>query len=88
MHVDCVDGTDEADCSEYHISSYPLIIIIIIISALQSTAGHRPLQFLAISLDLQLLASSSLCCPEIPLILHGILEVPSKIAGAQAFPMD
>jgi hypothetical protein len=33
--------------------------LIIIISPPQSTAGHRPLQSLAISLDLQLLASSS-----------------------------
>jgi hypothetical protein len=33
--------------------------IIIIISPPQSTAGHRPLQLLAISLDLRLLASSS-----------------------------
>jgi Cu/Ag efflux pump CusA len=37
-------------------------IIIIIISPLQSTAGHWPLQILAISLDLGLLASSS-CQP-------------------------
>jgi hypothetical protein len=29
-----------------------IIIIIIIVSPLQSTAGHRPLQFLAISLEL------------------------------------
>jgi hypothetical protein len=36
--------------------------IIIIICPLQSTAGHRPLQFLAISLDLRLIASSS-CQP-------------------------
>jgi hypothetical protein len=36
-----------------------LFIIIIIITLLQSTAGHRPLQLLAISLDLRLLASSS-----------------------------
>jgi hypothetical protein len=35
---------------------------IIIISPLQSTAGHRPLQRLAISLDPRLLASSS-CQP-------------------------
>jgi hypothetical protein len=35
------------------------MIIIIIISLSQSTAGHRPLQLLAISLDLRLLASSS-----------------------------
>jgi hypothetical protein len=34
-------------------------VIIIIISPLQSTAGHRPLQLLANSLDLRLLASSS-----------------------------
>jgi hypothetical protein len=34
------------------------VIIIIIISLSQSTAGHRPLQLLAISLDLRLLASS------------------------------
>jgi hypothetical protein len=33
--------------------------IIIIISPQQSTAGHRPLQLLAIWLDLQLLVSSS-----------------------------
>jgi hypothetical protein len=33
-------------------------IIIIVISPLQYTAGHRPLQLLAISLDLGLLASS------------------------------
>jgi hypothetical protein len=33
--------------------------IIIIISPLQSTAGHRPLQLLAIWLDLRLLASIS-----------------------------
>jgi hypothetical protein len=31
-----------------------ICIIIIIISLLQSTAGHRPLQYLAISLDLRL----------------------------------
>jgi hypothetical protein len=37
-------------------------IIIIIISPLQSTAGHRPLQLLAISLDLRLFAKSS-CQP-------------------------
>jgi hypothetical protein len=37
-------------------------IIIIIISLLQSTAGHRPLQCLAVALDLRLLASSS-CQP-------------------------
>jgi hypothetical protein len=35
---------------------YPLSSIIII-SSLQSTAGHRPLQFFAISLDPRLLAS-------------------------------
>jgi hypothetical protein len=35
------------------------IFIIIIISPPQSTAGHRPLQLLAISLDLRLLESSS-----------------------------
>jgi hypothetical protein len=34
-------------------------IIIIIINPPQSTAGHRPLQLLTISLDLRLLASSS-----------------------------
>jgi hypothetical protein len=39
-----------------------ITVIIIIISSPQSTAGHRPLQFLAISLDLRLLASSS-CKP-------------------------
>jgi hypothetical protein len=39
-----------------------IIIIIIIISLPQSTAGHRPLQSLAISLDLLLLTSSS-CQP-------------------------
>jgi hypothetical protein len=33
-------------------------IIIIIISPLESIAGHRPLQLLAILLDLRLLASS------------------------------
>jgi hypothetical protein len=33
--------------------------VIIIISPLQSTAGHTSLQLLAISLDLRLLASSS-----------------------------
>jgi hypothetical protein len=37
-------------------------IIIIIIILLQFTAGHKPLQSLAISLDLGLLASSS-CQP-------------------------
>jgi hypothetical protein len=37
-------------------------IIIIIVSPLQSTAGHSPLQFLAISLDPRHLASSS-CKP-------------------------
>jgi hypothetical protein len=42
-------------CSEY-------LFIIIIISPLLSTAGHRPLQSLAMSLDLRLLASSS-CHP-------------------------
>jgi hypothetical protein len=36
-----------------------IIIIIIIINLLQSTAWQRPLQCLAISLDLRLLASSS-----------------------------
>jgi hypothetical protein len=36
--------------------------VIIIISPPQSTAGHRPLQFLAIALDPRLLASSS-CQP-------------------------
>jgi hypothetical protein len=36
----------------------PDTIIIIIISLLQSTVGHKPLQCLAISLDLRLLASS------------------------------
>jgi hypothetical protein len=41
------------------LSSKSKIIIIIIISPLQSTAGNRPLQLLAISLDPQLLASSS-----------------------------
>jgi hypothetical protein len=42
----------------------PRIILtrVIIVSPLQSTAGHRPLQLLAISLDLRLLASSS-CQP-------------------------
>jgi hypothetical protein len=39
-----------------------IIIIIIIISPLQSAAGHRPLQSLAISLDPRLLGSSS-CQP-------------------------
>jgi hypothetical protein len=39
--------------------SQRIFIIIIIISLSQSTAGHRPLQLLAISLDLRLLASSS-----------------------------
>jgi hypothetical protein len=38
------------------------IFVIIIISPIQSTAGHRLLQSLAISLDLRLLASSS-CQP-------------------------
>jgi hypothetical protein len=44
---------------------FSLLERIIIISPLQSTAGHRPLQFLAISLDLRLLASSS-CQPLCP----------------------
>jgi hypothetical protein len=35
------------------------LVIIIIISPLQSSAGYRRRQFLAISLDLQLLASAS-----------------------------
>jgi hypothetical protein len=35
------------------------VFIIIIISPLQSTAAHKPLQFFAISLDPRLLASSS-----------------------------
>jgi hypothetical protein len=39
------------------VTSLPYVIIIIIIISLpQSTAGHRPLQILAISLDLRLLA--------------------------------
>jgi hypothetical protein len=43
------------------LDGYQLIIIIIIIPS-QSTAGHRPLQVLAISLDPRPLASSS-CQP-------------------------
>jgi hypothetical protein len=39
------------------------IIIIIIISPLQSTAGHKLLQILAISFDLRLLASTSASRP-------------------------
>jgi hypothetical protein len=39
-----------------------IIITITIISLSQSTAGHRPFQYPAISLDLRLLASSS-CQP-------------------------
>jgi hypothetical protein len=39
-----------------------LLMHYIIINPLQSTAGHRPLQFLAIPLDFRLLASSS-CQP-------------------------
>jgi hypothetical protein len=39
--------------------TYFCIYVIIIISPLQSTAGHRPLQLLAIWFDLRLLASSS-----------------------------
>jgi hypothetical protein len=34
-----------------------IVIVINIISPLQSTSGHRPLQLLTISLDLWLLAS-------------------------------
>jgi hypothetical protein len=45
-----------------YIQAISLSLYIIIISLLQSTAGHRPLQCLAISLDLRLFASSS-CQP-------------------------
>jgi hypothetical protein len=43
----------------HHSSSQIQLSFEIIISLLQSTAGHRPLQCLAISLDLRLLASIS-----------------------------
>jgi hypothetical protein len=46
----------------YMVRLFFIAIIIIIISPLQSTAGHRPLQLLVISLDIRLLASSS-CQP-------------------------
>jgi hypothetical protein len=45
--------------NEFLIGNFLNQLRIIIISLLQSTAGHRPLQYLAISLDLRLLASSS-----------------------------
>jgi hypothetical protein len=44
-----------AQPSSSYCNVYCIVIIIIIISPLQSTAGHRPLQLLAISLDLRLL---------------------------------
>jgi hypothetical protein len=43
----------------YFIVTYFGIEVIIIISPLQSTVGHRLLKLLAISLDFRLLASSS-----------------------------
>jgi hypothetical protein len=62
--LDCIGGRRKLKNGKV---SFPPIqffqdTFIIIISPLQSTAGHTPLQFLAISLDLRLLASSS-CQP-------------------------
>jgi hypothetical protein len=51
-----VTGLDNKRASFFKINN----IIIIIINPPQSTAGHRPLQLLTISLDLRLLASSSI----------------------------
>jgi hypothetical protein len=53
-----------------------IIIIIIIISPLQSIAGHRPHQFLAISLNLRLFASSS-CQPFTWFRIRSRRETPS-----------
>jgi hypothetical protein len=63
-----------------------LLKIIIIINQLQSTDGHWPLQLLAISLDLGLLASNSYqpSCANLPLnwpegILHYIFSTPELV---------